>query len=116
MRGSCQEPGSNATSEAIRLTRFAARAGADGALVVAPYYNRPNQEGLYRHFAAIAECVDLPMILYNIPARTGRNVDPETVERLSQTGADRGGQGSLGLARPGQRAPGANGPDDPLGR
>jgi 4-hydroxy-tetrahydrodipicolinate synthase len=78
--------GSNATSEAIRLTRFAARAGADGALLVAPYYNRPNQEGLYRHFAAIAECVDLPMILYNIPARTGRNVDPETVERIAKLG------------------------------
>jgi 4-hydroxy-tetrahydrodipicolinate synthase len=78
--------GSNATSEAIRLTRFAARAGADGALMVAPYYNRPNQEGLYRHFAAIAECVDLPMILYNIPARTGRNVEPETMERLAKLG------------------------------
>ncbi len=78
--------GSNATSEAIRLTRFAARAGADGALLVAPYYNRPNQEGLYRHFAAIAESVDLPMILYNIPARTGRNVDPDTVERIAKLG------------------------------
>jgi 4-hydroxy-tetrahydrodipicolinate synthase len=75
--------GSNSTAEAIRLTRFAHRAGADGALLVAPYYNRPNQEGLYRHFAAIAECVDLPMVLYNIPARTGRNVEPETVERLA---------------------------------
>jgi 4-hydroxy-tetrahydrodipicolinate synthase len=78
--------GSNSTTEAIRLTRYAARAGADGALLVAPYYNRPNQEGLYRHFAAIAECVDLPMVLYNIPARTGRNVEPETVERLAALG------------------------------
>jgi 4-hydroxy-tetrahydrodipicolinate synthase len=78
--------GSNSTTEAIRLTRFAARAGADGALVVAPYYNRPNQEGLYRHFAAIAECTDLPLVLYNIPARTGRNVEPETVERLAKIG------------------------------
>lgn len=78
--------GSNATSEAIRLTRFAARAGADGALVVAPYYNRPSQEGLYRHFAAIAESVDLPLVLYNIPSRTGRNVEPETIERLSRIG------------------------------
>jgi 4-hydroxy-tetrahydrodipicolinate synthase len=78
--------GSNATSEAIRLTRFAARAGADGALLVAPYYNRPNQEGLYRHFAAIAESVDLPLVLYNIPARTGRNVEPETVQRLAAIG------------------------------
>jgi len=78
--------GSNSTAEAIRLTRFAARAGADGALLVAPYYNRPTQEGLYRHFAAIAESVDLPLILYNIPARTGRNLEPETVERLAEIG------------------------------
>jgi 4-hydroxy-tetrahydrodipicolinate synthase len=78
--------GSNSTAEAIRLTRFAARAGADGALLVAPYYNRPSQEGLYRHFAAIAESVDLPLVLYNIPARTGRNLEPETVERLSEIG------------------------------
>jgi 4-hydroxy-tetrahydrodipicolinate synthase len=76
--------GSNSTAEAIRLTRFAARAGADGALLVAPYYNRPNQEGLYRHFATIAEAVDLPFVLYNIPGRTGRNVEPETVERLAK--------------------------------
>jgi len=78
--------GSNSTAEAIRLTRFAARAGADGALLVAPYYNRPNQEGMFRHFAAIAEVVDLPLVLYNIPARTGRNVEPETIERLSAIG------------------------------
>jgi 4-hydroxy-tetrahydrodipicolinate synthase len=76
--------GSNATSEAIRLTRFAARAGADGALLVSPYYNRPTQEGLYAHFARIAESVDLPQMLYNVPARTGRNVEPETVERLAR--------------------------------
>jgi 4-hydroxy-tetrahydrodipicolinate synthase len=79
--------GSNSTAEAIRLTRFAARAGADAALSVAPYYNRPNQEGLYRHFAAIAEAVDIPIVLYNIPARTGRNVEPETVERLAKLGS-----------------------------
>ena len=78
--------GSNSTAEAIRLTRFAARAGADGALLVAPYYNRPNQEGMYRHFAAIAESVDIPLVLYNIPARTGRNVEPETIERLAAIG------------------------------
>jgi 4-hydroxy-tetrahydrodipicolinate synthase len=78
--------GSNSTAEAIRLTRFAARAGADGALLVAPYYNRPSQEGLYRHFAAVAESVDLPMVLYNIPGRTGRNLEPETVERLAGLG------------------------------
>jgi 4-hydroxy-tetrahydrodipicolinate synthase len=78
--------GSNSTAEAIRLTRFAARSGADGALLVAPYYNRPNQEGMYRHFAAIAESVDLPLVLYNIPVRTGRNVEPDTVERLASIG------------------------------
>jgi 4-hydroxy-tetrahydrodipicolinate synthase len=78
--------GSNATSEAIRLTKFAARIGADAALLVAPYYNRPTQSGLYSHFAAIAEAVDLPQVLYNIPGRTGRNMEPETVERLSRLG------------------------------
>src|SRR3982751_4881144 len=56
--------GSNSTSEAVRLTRFAAKAGADGALIVSPYYNRPTQEGLYAHFAKIAESVDIPMVLY----------------------------------------------------
>lgn len=74
--------GSNSTTEAIRLTKFAARAGADGALLVAPYYNRPNQEGLYRHFATVADSVEIPLVLYNIPGRTGRNVEPETIERL----------------------------------
>jgi 4-hydroxy-tetrahydrodipicolinate synthase len=78
--------GSNSTAEAIRLTRFAARAGVDGSLQVAPYYNRPSQEGLYRHFAAIAESTDLPLVLYNVPARTGRNIEPETVERLAAIG------------------------------
>jgi 4-hydroxy-tetrahydrodipicolinate synthase len=78
--------GSNSTAEAIRLTQFAARAGADGALLVAPYYNRPSQEGMYRHFAAIAESTQLPLVLYNIPGRTGRNVEPETVERLARLG------------------------------
>src|SRR5918997_806097 len=78
--------GSNATAEAVRLTRFAAQAGADGALLVSPYYNRPTQEGLYAHFARVAESVDIPLILYNIPARTGRNVEPETIERLSRIG------------------------------
>lgn len=78
--------GSNATSEAIRLTKFAARVGADAALLVAPYYNRPTQAGLYAHFAAIAEAVDLPQVLYNIPGRTGRNMEPATVERLAKQG------------------------------
>lgn len=78
--------GSNSTIEAVRLTRFAAKAGADGALLVSPYYNRPMQEGLYAHFARIAESVDLPLVLYNVPGRTGRNLEPETIERLSKLG------------------------------
>src|SRR5690349_11617664 len=78
--------GSNATAEAVRLTRFAKRAGADGALVVAPYYNRPTQEGLYAHYARIAESVDLPQVVYNVPARTGRNIEVDTVERLARLG------------------------------
>lgn len=76
--------GSNSTAEATRLTRFAASAGADGALIVSPYYNRPTQEGLYAHYARIAESCDLPIMLYNVPARTGRNLEPETVERLAK--------------------------------
>ena len=78
--------GSNSTSEAVRLTRFAARAGADAALLVSPYYNRPTQEGLYAHFARIAESVDLPQVLYNVPSRTGRNVEVDTIERLARLG------------------------------
>src|SRR5438128_10234463 len=76
--------GSNSTREAIRLTRFAHRAGADGALLVGPYYNKPTQEGYYRHFAAVAEAVDLPIIVYNIPGRTGSNILPETIARLAE--------------------------------
>jgi 4-hydroxy-tetrahydrodipicolinate synthase len=76
--------GSNATSEAIRLTKFAAKAGADAALLVSPYYNRPTQEGLYAHFAKIAESCDLPQVVYNVPSRTGRNVDAETIEKLAK--------------------------------
>src|SRR6516165_3431617 len=76
--------GSNSTREAIRLTKFAKRAGADGALMVGPYYNKPTQEGYYRHFAAVAEAVDLPIILYNIPGRTGSNILPETIARLAE--------------------------------
>ncbi len=76
--------GSNSTSEALRLTRFAARVGADGALMVSPYYNKPDQRGLYEHFRRIAETVDLPIVLYNIPGRTGRNMTPETVIRLAE--------------------------------
>jgi len=74
--------GSNNTDEAIRLTRHAQRAGADAALLISPYYNRPTQEGLYRHFRAVASAADLPLILYNIASRTGVNVEPETFARL----------------------------------
>jgi 4-hydroxy-tetrahydrodipicolinate synthase len=77
--------GSNSTKEAIRLTKFAKRAGADGALSVGPYYNKPTQEGYYRHFAAVAEAVDLPICLYNIPGRTGSNILPETIARIAAT-------------------------------
>jgi 4-hydroxy-tetrahydrodipicolinate synthase len=76
--------GSNSTREAIRLTKFAKRAGADGALMVGPYYNKPTQEGYYRHFAAVADAVDLPIVLYNIPGRTGSNILPETIARLAE--------------------------------
>ena len=76
--------GSNSTSEALRLTHFAARAGADAALVVAPYYNKPTQEGMYQHYRALAEAVDLPICVYNIPGRTGKNIDPETIVRMAE--------------------------------
>jgi 4-hydroxy-tetrahydrodipicolinate synthase len=76
--------GSNSTREAVRLTRFAQRAGCDGGLLVGPYYNKPTQEGYYRHFAAVAEAADLPLVLYNIPGRTGSNILPETVARLAE--------------------------------
>src|SRR5436305_1296782 len=76
--------GSNSTREAIRLTRFAHKAGATGSLQVGPYYNKPTQEGYYKHFAAIAEAVSLPLVLYNIPGRTGSNILPETIARLAQ--------------------------------
>ncbi|MCK4686310.1 MAG: 4-hydroxy-tetrahydrodipicolinate synthase, partial [Pirellulales bacterium] len=75
--------GSNSTSEAIRLTQYAEKAGADAALVVGPYYNRPTQEGLFEHFKAIAEAVSIPICVYNIPGRTGRNIEPETILRLA---------------------------------
>ncbi|MBS62475.1 4-hydroxy-tetrahydrodipicolinate synthase [Salinisphaera sp.] len=75
--------GGNATDEAIRLTRHAKRAGADACLLVCPYYNKPTQEGLYRHFHAIAMAVDIPQVLYNVPSRTGVDMLPETVARLA---------------------------------
>lgn len=76
--------GSNSTAEAIELTRHAKEAGADAVLSVAPYYNRPTQEGLYRHFAAIADAVDIPIVLYNIPGRSAVEISVETMARLSQ--------------------------------
>lgn len=76
--------GGNATDEAIRLTRHARRVGADACLLVCPYYNKPTQEGLYRHFHAIAMAVDVPLVLYNVPSRTGVDMLPETVARLAE--------------------------------
>ncbi|MBN2844689.1 MAG: 4-hydroxy-tetrahydrodipicolinate synthase [Deltaproteobacteria bacterium] len=76
--------GSNSTKEAIRLTRHAHEVGADGALMVTPYYNRPTQEGLYQHYKAVAEEVPIPVIPYNVPSRTGTNLLPETDARLAK--------------------------------
>ncbi|GIQ68585.1 4-hydroxy-tetrahydrodipicolinate synthase [Xylanibacillus composti] len=75
--------GSNNTAHSIHLSKEAEKLGVDGLLLVAPYYNRPTQEGLYQHFQAIAESTDLPVMLYNIPKRTGVNINPETTIRLS---------------------------------
>jgi 4-hydroxy-tetrahydrodipicolinate synthase len=74
--------GSNSTEETIDLTKYAKRAGADGVLLITPYYNKPTQEGLYQHFKKVAESVDVPIILYNVPGRTGVNMLPVTVARL----------------------------------
>ena len=76
--------GSNSTAEAVRLTKAAQRSGADAALMVAPYYNKPTQEGFYRHFATVADACDLPIVLYNIPGRTGKNMEPDTICRLAE--------------------------------
>ena len=91
--------GSNATDEAIAFTRHAKRVGADGALLITPYYNKPTQEGLYQHYAAVAQAVDLPLILYNIQGRTSVNMTPETIARTAQLPNVVGikeGSGSLG--------------------
>ena len=91
--------GSNATDEAIAFTAHAKRAGADGALLITPYYNKPTQEGLYQHYAAVAQAVDLPLILYNIPGRTSVNMTPATIARIAKLGNVVGikeGSGSLG--------------------
>jgi len=78
--------GSNSTEETIMLTRHAKKAGADAALLITPYYNKPTQEGLYRHFKAVADDVDIPIVLYNVPGRTSVNMLPATVARLSKIG------------------------------
>jgi len=76
--------GSNSTAEAIRLTTFARQAGADGALLISPYYNKPTQEGIFKHYKTIAESVSLPLLAYNIPGRTGSNILPETIARMAE--------------------------------
>ena len=76
--------GGNSTAEAIELSRFALKVGADCTLSVVPYYNKPSQEGIYRHFRAVAEAVDIPMVVYNVPSRTVADMDGETALRLAQ--------------------------------
>ena len=76
--------GSNSTEETIMLTAHAKKVGADGALLITPYYNKPTQEGLYRHFKAVADAVDIPIVLYNVPGRTSVNMLPSTVARCAQ--------------------------------
>jgi Dihydrodipicolinate synthase/N-acetylneuraminate lyase len=85
--------GSNNTREALSLSQRAAGAGADALLLISPYYNKPEQEGLYNHYTAIADEVDVPQIVYNVPSRTGRNVEPETVARLADTPISRDSSG-----------------------
>jgi 4-hydroxy-tetrahydrodipicolinate synthase len=76
--------GSNCTAEAVRLTRAAEKFGADGALMISPYYNRPTQEGIYQHYKKVASETGLPIIIYNIPGRTGSKIEPETLARLAE--------------------------------
>ena len=76
--------GSNSTEEAIDITRGAEKAGADGALMISPYYNRPMQEGIYQHYKKVASEVGIPLIVYNIPSRTGSTIEPETLARLAE--------------------------------
>ncbi len=92
--------GANATAEAIELVKHAMAVGADGALVVAPYYNRPSQEGLYQHYAAIDAAVDFPVIVYNVPSRTGSDISNDTMGRLAKLKNIRGVKDATGdLAR-----------------
>ncbi|MFT5525701.1 MAG: 4-hydroxy-tetrahydrodipicolinate synthase [Pirellulaceae bacterium] len=76
--------GSNSTKEALRLTCWAAKEGADAALIVAPYYNKPTQEGFFQHFKALAEAVDIPLCVYNIPGRAAKNIEPDTIIRMAE--------------------------------
>jgi len=76
--------GSNSTAEAVRLSKHAKSAGADGVLIVAPYYNKPTQEGFYQHYITIADAVDLPVVAYNIPGRSAKNIEPETIVRMAE--------------------------------
>ena len=100
--------GSNSTKEAIRLTKHAAQAGAQAALLITPYYNRPTQEGLYQHFRAVSEASDIPLIPYNVPARTGVNLLPPTLARLAELKNIIGIKEATGsLARPWRSSPSA---------
>ncbi len=76
--------GSNSTEEALHLTLWAAKSGADAVLVVGPYYNKPTQEGFYQHFKVLAQAVDIPICIYNIPGRTGKNIEPDTIARMAE--------------------------------
>lgn len=93
--------GSNSTEEAIMMTAHAKKAGADGALIVAPYYNKPTQEGIYQHYKAIHDAVDIPIVIYNIPGRSGINITDETLARLAELPGIVGVKDATGdLARP----------------
>jgi 4-hydroxy-tetrahydrodipicolinate synthase len=76
--------GGNSTSESIALSLAAQKIGIDGVMLVVPYYNKPSQEGLYQHFKAVSESIDLPMVIYNVPGRTSANILPQTIQRLAQ--------------------------------
>lgn len=104
--------GSNNTAQAISSTKKAEKIGVDGALLVVPYYNKPPQEGLYRHYKAIAESSELPLILYNIPGRSVINMTPETTARLFDT-EHRGDEGGLRQPRPDFRGAGPDRPRVP---
>ena len=91
--------GSNSTAEALRLTKHAKAVGADGALVITPYYNKPTQAGLYAHFIKIADAVDIPIIIYNVPSRTGIDILPETLAKLAEHPNIVGTKEATGLVR-----------------